>query len=131
MTAADLVISTAVDEIRQISDWPDELAVRLLSCPSLKISDWAEERGLRAWTISRGFKKLFGVPPEVFRARVRAQRALKSILSTPTPLAIIATEVGFADQAHMTRSVKQLTGATPQTWRRLQMDSIRTTSPEP
>jgi AraC-like DNA-binding protein len=33
------------------------------------------------------------------------------------PLAKIATDLDFADQAHMTRSVKQLTGTAPQAWR--------------
>ncbi len=33
-------------------------------------------------------------------------------------LASIAQDLGFADQAHMTRAVKWLTGRTPAAWRR-------------
>ena len=39
------------------------------------------------------------------------------ITGTAEPLAGIAAEVGFSDQAHMTRDVKALTGKTPGAWR--------------
>jgi AraC-like DNA-binding protein len=32
-------------------------------------------------------------------------------------MASIAAELGFSDQAHMSRSVKHLTGVQPQAWR--------------
>ena len=40
-----------------------------------------------------------------------------AIARTHTPLAAIAADTGFADQAHMTRSVKDVTGASPGAWR--------------
>jgi transcriptional regulator GlxA family with amidase domain len=61
--------------------------------------------------------QVFGVSPEAFRARIRAQRALRSIQTTDAALSGIAAETGFADQAHMTRCLKQLTGMTPHAWR--------------
>jgi AraC-like DNA-binding protein len=122
--AADLLVSEAVTKVPDAWDWPDELAARLNTSPCLKLSEWGEQNGLAGWTISRGFQQVFGVSPETFRARVRTRRALRSIRATKTPLASIAAELGFSDQAHMTRSVKQLTGRTPQAWRALQMDSI-------
>lgn len=115
--AVCLLLSRVMARTPQISDWPDELAVKLIRCPSLKLSEWAEENGIAPWTITRGFSQVFGVSPEVFRARIRAQRALKSIQTTHASLATIAAELDFADQAHMTRSVKRLTGLTPQAWR--------------
>ena len=36
---------------------------------------------------------------------------------TNEPLAKIAAHLGFADQSHMTRSVKQTTGMNPLAWR--------------
>jgi len=115
--ASELLLSLVERWTPQISDWPARLAAKLIECPSLKLSEWGEENQLPAWTISRGFAQVFGVPPEAFRARARARRARRWIEDTATPLATIAAELGFADQAHMTRSVKQLTGATPKGWR--------------
>ena len=115
--ALDLLFSVAISEMPQPADWPDELAAALMRNPSLRLSRWGEENGIAPWTVSRGFGLVFGVSPEAFRARIRARHALKSHSDTQAPLASIAAELGFADQSHMTRSVKQLTGITPQAWR--------------
>jgi len=116
--AVELLLSQGTRWTPQSSDWPDELAERLRqdSCP--RLSEWAEEKGLAPWTLSRGFAQVFGISPEGFRARVRARRALQWIEQTQIPLATIATELGFADQAHMSRSVRLLTGQGPQARRR-------------
>jgi len=115
--AADLLLSSSISGAPQLADWPDELAARLLECPAVKLSAWSEQKGIAPWTISRGFVQVFGVSPEAFRARVRAQKAWKAVQGTTVSLAAIAAELGFADQAHMTRSVKALTGHAPQAWR--------------
>jgi AraC-like DNA-binding protein len=115
--ATDLLFSAAMSEMPSPADWPDELAAALMKNPSLKLSQWGEKKGIAAWTVSRGFALVFGVSPEAFRARTRARHALKFIHSTQAPLASIAAELGFADQSHMTRSIKQLTGIGPQAWR--------------
>jgi len=115
--ALDLLFSVATSRTPQPADWPDELAAALMLNPSLKLSLWGETKGIQPWAVSRGFGLVFGVSPEAFRARIRARRALKSIQNTQAPLASIAAELGFADQSHMTRSVKQLTGIAPQAWR--------------
>ncbi|HXO32211.1 MAG TPA: AraC family transcriptional regulator [Candidatus Acidoferrales bacterium] len=115
--ALDLLFSVAISRTPQPADWPDELAAALMLNPSLKLSPWGETNGIPPWAVSRGFGLVFGVSPEAFRARIRARRALKSIQNTQASLASIAAELGFADQSHMTRSVKQLTGIAPQAWR--------------
>ena len=115
--AIDLLFPTAMSEMPRPADWPDELAAALLKNPSLKLSRWGEKNGISPWAVSRGFALVFGISPEAFRARTRARHALKFIHDTPAPLASIAADLGFADQSHMTRSVKQLTGIGPQAWR--------------
>jgi len=115
--AVDLLLSIAMSEVTQPADWPDELAAALMQNPSLKLSQWGERNGIAPWTLSRGFALVFGHSPEAFRARTRAHHALKLIHDTQVPLASIAVELGFADQSHMTRNVKQLTGMGPRAWR--------------
>ena len=114
--AALLVVSTELLKPRFI-DWPDELAVSLAEDPSLRISHWREAKGISGWDLSRGFGKVFGTSPRAFRARARARKALREIRTGTTPLAAIAAQCGFADQAHMTRSVKMVTGRCPSEWR--------------
>jgi AraC-like DNA-binding protein len=111
------LLASAIPHTPPPTDWPDELAATLLRNPSLRLSAWAEKHGLAPWTVSRGFAQLFGVSPEAFRARVRARRALRSIESTEQPLADVAANLGFSDQPHMTRSIRQLTGRAPTAWR--------------
>lgn len=115
--ALDLLFSVAISRTPQPADWPDELAAALTRNPSLKLSQWGERNGIAPWAVSRGFALVFAVSPEAFRARIRAHHALRSIRDTQAPLASIAVELGFADQSHMTRSVKHLTGVGPQAWR--------------
>ncbi len=115
--ALDLLSSVAISETPHAADWPDELAAAMIRNPSLKLSHWGKNTGIPSWTMSRGFTSLFGVSPEGFRARARARHALRFIHDTSVPLADIAAEIGFADQSHMTRSIRQLTGITPQVWR--------------
>jgi AraC-like DNA-binding protein len=115
--AADLLLSTVQARTSPCADWPVELASALIQCPSLRLSLWAHGKGLAPWTVSRGFARVFGVSPEAFRARTRARHAWKAIRMTAEPLARIAAQLGFAAQSHMTRSVKQMTGAAPPAWR--------------
>jgi AraC-like DNA-binding protein len=102
---------------RHFADWPDELAAALIEDSSLRLSDWSAEKKLAPWKVSRGFAQVFGISPEAFRARSRTRRACRAIQTTEMPLAEIAANLGFADQAHMTRSVKDMTGMAPMAWR--------------
>lgn len=98
-------------------DWPDVLADALAGAGLRSISDWAASHGLARETVSRGFSKTYGVSPMVFRAELRARSAWFRTILTTDRLADIAADAGFADQAHMTRAVRALTGCTPGYWR--------------
>jgi AraC-like DNA-binding protein len=115
--ATALLLATATRQRSTFVDWPDELAAALMQNPSHNLSLWAMRNGLAPWTLSRGFLQVFGVSPEAFRARARARQARRPIETTLEPLAKIAADCGFADQSHMTRGVKQLTGMAPKTLR--------------
>ena len=115
--AIELLRTMVIEKEPVPMDWPDELAAALMENPSLRLARWGETQRMAPWVISRGFALVFGVSPEVFRARVRARRALKVIRESEHSMARIAADLGFADQSHMTRSVKQLTGMGPRAWR--------------
>ena len=116
--AAGILLSMLLRRPTVLADWPDELAAAMLQDASLSLSRWGVEKGIAPWTISRGFTQVFGISPEAFRVRTRARRAWKAIQQDANaPLAGIAAELGFADQAHMSRSVREMTGMTPSEWR--------------
>jgi AraC-like DNA-binding protein len=102
----------------EVLDWPDLLAHDLLTLPQLRLDDWADGHRLTAETLSRGFRKVFSTSPKAFRAEVRTLHAFGLIVDGHMSLAAIASEAGFADQAHMTRAVRELTGRPPGQWRR-------------
>jgi AraC-like DNA-binding protein len=110
--AARYVIANLRPARRCLSDWPDRLAADLQADPSLAIHHWADAAGLRHESISRGFRRAYGITPLAFRARARALKALARLTSRES-LAHVAAGCGFADQAHMSRSIRALTGRTP------------------
>lgn len=115
--AAELAasLSTRVDNY---NDWPERLAHDLGCNPSLCLTDWADAHGLVQETISRGFRKAFGVTPKLFRLEVRTRAAWRSIVRTGQSLTTIAHTERFSDLAHMSRSISAFTGASPAQWRR-------------
>ena len=102
----------------QPADWPDMLASDLLDDPQLRLETWAGRHGLAAATLSRGFRTIFATSPAAFRAESRAQSALALMAAGGSSLAEIAAVAGLADQSHMTRAVRALTGQTPGDWLR-------------
>jgi AraC-like DNA-binding protein len=101
----------------QRNDWPDLLLEDLVRNSSTEIGAWAEAQGLARETVSRGFAAAYGATPSVFRAELRARQAWLRITRGEESLCQIAAETGFADQAHMTRWIHRMTGASPSIWR--------------
>lgn len=94
------------------ADWPDLLAAALARGDATPLADWALALNVSPEHLSRGFGKVFGVTPQRYRLEARARAAVADIAG-PAPLAEVAAAHGFADQAHMTRSVRALTGCAP------------------
>jgi AraC-like DNA-binding protein len=102
------------------ADWQECLAEAMMQDPGLSLGEWAAGAGLDPATVSRGFKAMFGETPARFRAEARARQALRNLRASPAEsLADIAYAHGFSDQAHFTRAVRALTGATPGHWRKV------------
>jgi AraC-like DNA-binding protein len=70
---------------------------------------WISERQLR-----RRFHAAVGLPPRAFVRVTRLQRALAAATRAgPVRWASLAHAAGYADQAHLTREVRALTGRSP------------------
>lgn len=100
-----------------VADWPDLLAEALSGGDADSLGDWAERLNLSPEHLSRGFAKVFGITPQRFRFEARSRAALRDLTLTTTPLVELALAHGFADQAHLTRSLRAFSGRTPGAWR--------------
>ena len=98
----------------QPNDWPDILAQSLVRDPDLRIAGWARRVGLDPASVSRGFARAYGVTPKRFRLEARVMAALDGLPAWKGDLARFAAAHGFSDQAHLTRSMRAITGTTPQ-----------------
>jgi AraC-like DNA-binding protein len=67
---------------------------------------------------SRAFKVSTGLAPHQWLLQARISKAKQLLLETERPLAQIAIDVGFADQAHFTRTFRREAGESPGAWQR-------------
>jgi len=100
---------TAVRLAREI------LHERLADPPSLE--DLAAAVGARPFPLLRAFKQATGLPPHAWLNTMRVRRA-RRLLDAGVPPARVAAEVGFTDQAHLTRHFKRVVGVTPGAYQR-------------
>ncbi|MFI6597678.1 helix-turn-helix domain-containing protein [Nonomuraea sp. NPDC050536] len=79
----------------------------------------AECLDVSPYQLSRAFTRELGVSLTHYRNRVRVGAALDRLEAGEPSLAVLAADLGFADQAHLTRTIRQHVGHTPTTLRRL------------
>ncbi|WP_345571355.1 helix-turn-helix domain-containing protein, partial [Nonomuraea rosea] len=79
----------------------------------------AELLAVSPYQLSRAFTRELGISLTHYRNRVRVGRALDRLESGTTSLAALAADLGFADQAHLTRTIRRHVGHTPTALRRL------------
>lgn len=87
-------------------------AMRLCAQPALLMETLAGEQHVSRRQLERDFGHWIGTSPRHL-ARVARLQAVSRQAQRGASLADIAADVGFADQAHMSRVVQQLTGLTP------------------
>jgi len=79
----------------------------------------AELLGVSPYRLSRGFSRELGMSLTHYRNRVRVGRALERLAAGKPSLGVLAADLGFSDQAHLTRTVRAHVGRTPSALRRL------------
>jgi len=84
----------------------------------LTLRDLAHEVDVHAAHLARTFRKHYGMSVGEYRRHLRAARARQAIESGHRSLSHLAQACGFADQSHMTRTLRQIYGETPSTLRR-------------
>jgi AraC-like DNA-binding protein len=83
----------------------------------LTLTELAAEAGLSVSAFSRAFAKGLGLSPYRYFTALRMQRAKQLLVNSRQPLAEIAGDVGYSDQAHFTAAFTRQTGFSPGKWR--------------
>jgi AraC family transcriptional regulator len=87
-------------------------------CNPPSLAALASDAGLAALAFSRAFRRQHGCGVGAFVRAERVERAKRALSETRLSVSSIAAELGFADQAHLTRVFRDATGWTPAAFRR-------------
>ncbi len=85
----------------------------------LAVAELAQVVGMSQYYFSKLFKLSTGTTPHQFVMRQRVERAQELLRESRTPLAEVATHVGFETQSHFTSVFRRLCGATPKHYREM------------
>jgi AraC-like DNA-binding protein len=100
---SDRLRRAIVDDARQL----------LAADPGLPLSDLARELAVSPHHLSRIFRARTGHSIARHRMRLRARAALERLAGGDRNLARLAAELGFSDQSHLCRVIRDETGQTP------------------
>ena len=89
-----------------------------------KVDDLAASVSMSRSEFSRRFKEVTGLSPHQWVIRTRIEQA-QHLLCQGVPLAHVAHDTGFSDQAHLIRCFRNAVGLTPAQWARRYVSSKR------
>jgi AraC family transcriptional regulator len=104
-----------------LAGWQQRRAMELMRANldgSVRLADLASACDLSVSHFARSFKASFGVTCHRWLTERRIERAQALLAVRDTPLADIAGQCGFGDQAAFTRTFHRFVGLTPGRWRR-------------
>ncbi|MEW2353577.1 helix-turn-helix transcriptional regulator [Spirillospora sp. NPDC029432] len=82
------------------------------SAGRLRIDELADELGVARRRLEAGFQRRIGLPPKTV-ARIARFQHVALLLSRPSATLDLAGTCGYADQPHLTRDVRAMSGLTP------------------
>lgn len=109
----------------------DEARAALVADPTIsRVTDLARMLGCSPHHLSRLFREATGHGVAQFRMALRVELALEQLMQGEGDLARIAADLGFADHAHLTRTMRATLGQTPSSMRELMRSSRPSSRPE-
>jgi AraC-like DNA-binding protein len=77
------------------------------------VGELVAEFGWSERTLRRHCHRAFGYGPKTLERILRFQQFLRLLPAARVPLAVLAAEAGYSDQAHLAREVRRLSGQSP------------------
>ena len=99
-------------QVRRVRELIEQPAVR-----DLRLARLATECGLSVSQFVRSFKRSFGSSAHRYLLAHRVETAKALLLRSELPLAEIALQAGFSDQAALSRTFRSIVGTAPAKWR--------------
>lgn len=93
----------------------DQLLSDLAHAPSL--AQLAADAGMSEPTLTRGFRRLFGMSPYAIFQRERMQAARLRLQLEQAPVGVVATDFGYANISHFAAAFRREFGMTPREFR--------------
>jgi len=84
---------------------------------AVAVADLADDLGWSRRHLSTQFKQEFGLGPKQLARVARLQRA-RALLVRGASLSLVAAQSSYADQAHLPRDWREMTGYSPKEWLR-------------
>lgn len=102
-------------EERRLAPVPVQHALSLLARggDAAHVHRVARTLGMNERSLHRALVRWTGLAPKPMARILRMQRTIAAIRAGHLPLALLAQRMGYADQAHMTRELRALTGRAP------------------
>jgi AraC family transcriptional regulator len=107
-----------------LAPWQLQRATEMMKArldTQIALRDVAMECKLSVSHFVRAFKQTVGLPPYQWLLQQRMEAAKELLLHSALPMAEIALECGFADQACFIRAFRKLLNVTPGEWRRARL----------
>lgn len=114
-------VEVAISNRPTLAPWQVHLAMQVMRRSIGSAISVAHVASLCRLSLShfvRAFTNTVGIAPYAWFVQQRISQAKHLLSSTALPLAQIALECGFSDQAHFTKGFAKSTGLTPARWRR-------------
>lgn len=105
-----------------LANWQLERAKAILeenAAGEVPISQVASACGLSRSYFIKAFRQTVGTTPHRWLLEHKIERVKHCLLSNSEPIADIAHQCGFSDQAHLTRVFTSMIGTPPAAWRRV------------
>jgi AraC-like DNA-binding protein len=112
------VLDRFAHALTQHGSQPLEEASQLLDDPHARVKRLAAVHGLSTRTLRRRTRTATGLPPKRLLSMERFRRAVYEVPLGAGALSGVAGELGFADQAHLTREFQRHAGLTPGAFQR-------------
>jgi AraC-like DNA-binding protein len=85
---------------------------------ALTSAELASVAGISVSALGRNFKRSFHLTPGQYINRYRVSQASKRLSNSDTPIASIASECGFFDQSHFSKTFQSILHASPGAYRK-------------